>query len=148
MCASGPITISQMRVVAVHQEQKSSLDSLEAPVLERGHELVHWQAWGDPAPAMLEDAGAVIVLGGLANPDQTEERPWLGRERAELARLVAAGTPVLGICLGAQLLASALGAPVRRLPLPEIGWWPVETTTTAASDPVLAALPTRFQAFQ
>jgi GMP synthase (glutamine-hydrolysing) len=137
-----------MRVVAVHQEQKSSLDSLEAPVLERGHELVHWQAWRDPVPAELDGAGAVIVLGGLANPDQTEELPWLGRERAELARLVARATPVLAICLGAQLLASALGAPVRRLSLPEVGWWPVEATTTAASDPVLAALPARFQAFQ
>ena len=85
----GPITITPMRVVAVHQEQESSLDSLEAPVLERGHELVHWQAWRDPAPAELEGAGAVIVLGGLANPDQTDELPWLGRERDALARLVA-----------------------------------------------------------
>jgi GMP synthase (glutamine-hydrolysing) len=137
-----------MQVVAVHQEERSSLDSLEPPVHERGHELLHWQAWRDPPPAELASAGAVIVLGGLANPDQTHELPWLGREKDELARLVSAGTPVLGICLGAQLLASALGAPVRRLALPEVGWWPVETTTTAASDPVLAALPTRFRAFE
>jgi GMP synthase (glutamine-hydrolysing) len=99
-------------------------------------------------PPELASAGAVIVLGGLANPDQTDELPWLGRERDALASLVASGTPVLGICLGAQLLAASLGAPVRRLPLPEIGWWPIEVTTTAASDPVLAALPARFRAFE
>jgi GMP synthase (glutamine-hydrolysing) len=136
-----------MQVVAIHQEQSSSLDSLEAPIHERGHELVHWHAWREPAPD-LSQAGAVIALGGLANPDQTEELPWLGRERAALASLVAAGTPVLGICLGAQLLASSLGAPVRRLELPEIGWWPIAATATAASDPVLAGLPATFQAFE
>jgi GMP synthase (glutamine-hydrolysing) len=137
-----------MQVVAIHQEEKSSLDSLEGPVHERGHELVHWHAWRDAAPSELASAGAVIVLGGLANPDQTEELPWLGRERDALASLVASRTPVLGICLGAQLLAASLGAPVRRLPLPEIGWWPIEATATAASDPVLAALPARFRAFE
>ena len=137
-----------MRVVAVHQDPKSSLDSLEGPVGERGHELVHWQAWRDPAPVGIERADAVIVLGGLANPDQTDELPWLARELGTLAALVAADTPVLGICLGAQLLASALGAPVRRLPLPEIGWWQVTSAAAAANDPVLAALPPTFSAFE
>jgi GMP synthase (glutamine-hydrolysing) len=137
-----------MRVVAVHQDAESSLDSLEGPILERGHELVHWQAWRDPVPDAIEQAGAVIVLGGLANPDQTDELPWLARERSTLASLVAADTPVLGICLGAQMLASALGAPVYRLALPEIGWWPVTVAPTAANDPVLAALPSTFSAFE
>jgi GMP synthase (glutamine-hydrolysing) len=137
-----------MRVVAVHQEETSSLDSFEAPILARGHELEHWHAWRDPAPAGLERAGAAIVLGGLANPDQTGELPWLDREKATLASLVSSGTPVLGICLGAQMLASALGAPVGRLPLPEIGWWPIASNASAASDPVLGGLPAHFQAFE
>jgi GMP synthase-like glutamine amidotransferase len=137
-----------MLVVAVHQEPRSSLDSLELPIHERGHELAHWQAWRDPVPDELEDAGAVIVLGGQANPDQTAELPWLARERDALTELVAQGTPVLGICLGAQLLASAVGASVHRLPLPEIGWYPVSTTPVALLDPVLSALPERFRAFE
>ena len=141
-------TISPMLVLAVHQEDSSSLDSLEAPVRQRGHELVDWHAWRDPPPDLLTRAGAVIVLGGLANPDQTDELPWLARERDALASLVAMQTPVLGICLGAQLLASALGAPVWRLALPEIGWWPVAATGAAAADPVLASLPATFEAFQ
>jgi GMP synthase (glutamine-hydrolysing) len=137
-----------MRVVAMHQDAESSLDSLEGPVIERGHELVHWHAWRDPVPDALHDADAVIVLGGLANPDQTGELEWLAREHTTLASLAAAGTPILGICLGAQMLASALGAPVYRLPLPEIGWWPVTSTPAAVNDPVLGALPPAFSAFE
>jgi GMP synthase (glutamine-hydrolysing) len=137
-----------MRVVAVHQEPGSSLDSFEAPVRARGHELTAWHAWSEPAPHDLLDAGAVIVLGGMANPDQTGELPWLAHERDLLAELVAAGTPVLGLCLGAQLLASALGAAVRRLPRAEIGWYEITVAPAAADDPLLAALPGRFRAFE
>ena len=137
-----------MRVVAVHQEPGSSLDSFEQPVVARGHELRSWRAWSEAPPRDLASAGAVIVLGGVANPDQTGELPWLLREREVLAEVVAAGTPVLGLCLGSQLLATALGAPVRRLPRAEIGWYEVAATAGAAGDPLLAALPARFRAFE
>src|SRR5262249_35341633 len=63
-------------------------------------------------------------------------------------RLLGLGTPVLGVCLGAQLLARASHAAVMPAARPEIGWYPVELTDEAANDPVFSALPGRFHAVQ
>jgi GMP synthase-like glutamine amidotransferase len=62
--------------------------------------------------------------------------------------LLDARTPVLGVCLGAQLLAQAAGAEVGPAPEPEVGWLPVELTAEAPDDPLFASLPERFDAFQ
>jgi GMP synthase (glutamine-hydrolysing) len=65
-----------------------------------------------------------------------------------MQRLLDVRKPVLGICLGAQLLAKAAAAQVGPASEPEIGWFPVELTSDAAEDPVLGGLPSRFEAFQ
>ncbi|MEO8371697.1 MAG: gamma-glutamyl-gamma-aminobutyrate hydrolase family protein [Candidatus Solibacter sp.] len=80
----------------------------------------------------------LIVLGGpmSANDDLAYLRTEMDMLRAEVLR----GRPVLGICLGSQLLARALGAEVRRNPVKEIGWYPVECSPAADGDPLLAGL--------
>lgn len=95
---------------------------------------------GQPLPAHDEVAGAV-VMGGPMGVDEVELHPELGHEREWLAEAVRREMPVLGICLGAQLLARALGATVRRGEAPEIGFAPVEILD--AEDPVLGALAPR-----
>jgi GMP synthase (glutamine-hydrolysing) len=119
------------------------------PVRERGHELVEWRpVSGAPSPRPPEKYGAVLVFGGAMHADQEDRHPWLREEDALMRRLVEARTPVLGICLGAQLLAKAAGARVRPMTVPEIGWFPAELTTAGAGDPVLGRLPRTFDAFQ
>ena len=80
--------------------------------------------------------------------DQAGHHPWLRDENMFLQRLLDLHTPVLGICLGAQLLAKAAHAPVRPVEDAEIGWYDVELTDEAADDPLLGRLPERFEAFQ
>ena len=92
---------------------------------------------GQPLPPHDEVAGAV-VMGGPMNVDEVERFPALGAEREWLAEAVRRQLPVLGICLGAQLLARALGAEVRAGEGPEIGFAPVEVS--APDDPVLGGL--------
>jgi len=118
-------------------------------ISERGDTLEEWSlAWGTPPPRPLDDYGAVLVFGGAMHADQDEHHPWLREENFLLQRLLGLQLPVLGICLGAQLLARAAHAEVGPSSEPEIGWHPVELTEAAADDPVLGELPARFEAFQ
>jgi GMP synthase (glutamine-hydrolysing) len=118
-------------------------------VEERGHRLDEWSlAWGTPLPQPLDSYGAVLVFGGAMHADQDDRHPWLREEDLFLQRLLMLHMPVLGVCLGAQLLAKAALAPVYAMPEPEIGWHAAELTVDAADDPVLSRLPQRFDAFQ
>jgi GMP synthase (glutamine-hydrolysing) len=95
---------------------------------------------GQELPPPDEVAGAV-VMGGPMNVDEVERFPGLAAEREWLAAAVDGGVPVLGICLGAQLLARALGAEVRPGAAKEIGFAPVEVADP--KDPVLGGLAPR-----
>lgn len=76
----------------------------------------------------------LIVLGGPMNVDQADRFPHLATEAASIQEAVSRDIPVLGICLGAQLLAAALGANVRPNPVREIGWYRLHPTAAAQSD--------------
>ncbi len=85
-----------------------------------------------------EPAAGLIFLGGPMSAN--DDYGYLRQEIRLIERAVQAGTPVLGICLGAQLLARALGAPVYRNRVKEIGWFPVTWTPATRDDPLLAGL--------
>jgi len=99
---------------------------------------------GDPLPPPGE-LGGVVVLGGAMGVHDTDEFPWLEAERRWITATVTSGVPVLGVCLGAQLLAAALGAPVTTGPSPEIGVGQVELTAEGKADPVLGPEGDRVQ---
>jgi GMP synthase (glutamine-hydrolysing) len=93
-----------------------------------------------PLPAVFAEVAGLVVMGGPMSVH--DDLAWLAEERALLRRAVEAGLPVLGVCLGAQQLAAALGAPVLEGPAPEYGVGEVHLTTAAISDPVLGPAPT------
>ena len=90
----------------------------------------------DPA-----DYAAVIAMGGDMNVYQEEQYPWLAAETAALGRAARAGQAVLGVCLGGQLLAKALGAVVRLGAAPEIGVAEITLNDAGLADPLFAGLP-------
>jgi GMP synthase (glutamine-hydrolysing) len=118
-------------------------------IRKRGHGLEEWSlAWGTPPPRPLDAYGAVLVFGGAMHADQDNHHPWLREENLFLQRLLDLHIPVLGICLGAQLLAKAAHAPVTAAKEFEIGWFEVELTEAGGRDPLLGRLPHSFDAFQ
>jgi GMP synthase-like glutamine amidotransferase len=93
-----------------------------------------------PAPAAMTEVAGLIVMGGPMSVH--DDLSWLADERALLRAAVEAGRPVLGVCLGAQQLAAALGASVLQGPAPEWGVGEVHLTAEADRDPVFGPAPT------
>lgn len=97
---------------------------------------------------VLEGYEALIVLGGPMNSDQIDTYPNLITEVSIIREAVERGMSILGICLGAQLLAKALGGSVSRNETREIGWYDVEMTEAGLTDPVLSSFAQRQEVFQ
>ena len=134
-----------MKVVAVTHGPSVGPGVFEDAARGAGHELVEWSA---PDGGRPPEADAVLVFGGAMHPDEESRHGWLRPELRWLLAQLELGTPLLGVCLGSQLIARAAGATVYRATEPEIGWLPVERTEAGAADPVAGSLPERFDAFQ
>ncbi len=90
-----------------------------------------------PSP---EDYDALVIMGGSMGVYDEAQYPWLAAEKHHIASAINAGKPVLGICLGAQLIVASLGAKVAPHTHKEIGWFPVAVTDQAAGHPILSGL--------
>jgi GMP synthase-like glutamine amidotransferase len=120
----------------------------ERAVPERGDRLDRWVAAdGEAPPGTPSDWDAVMVFGGAMHPDQDGEHPWLAGEAGFIETALADGVPLLGVCLGAQLIARAAGASVGPSGSPEVGWFEV-ARDDGCDDTVVGGLPDRFRAFQ
>lgn len=114
---------------------------------ERGHQVSYtrFYAGGQPPEPFTYDL--LIVMGGPMGVHDVQTLPWLMTEKRALVGALRSEKAVLGICLGAQLLADVLGAPVTRNLFPEIGWHPVELGAEARRTWLSEAFPDRFTAF-
>jgi len=139
-----------MRVLAIVHQRDAGPGVFGDAIRSRGGvELDSWlRAEIDSPPADPAGYDAVLTFGGAMHVDHEERHPWLREEKELLAQLLDRGVPLLGVCLGAQLLAEAAGATPRRASEPEIGWHRVVLTAEGADDPLLGPLAPGFEAFQ
>jgi GMP synthase (glutamine-hydrolysing) len=134
--------LARMHVLSIrHVEREGSAaigDALRARAIE---ERVVRIDCGDPVPDGLGDARGLLVMGGPMGVYEADRFPHLRDEIRLIERAVADGVPVLGVCLGSQLIAAALGASVAPGKQLEVGWREVRLRDTAQTDPLWEGSP-------
>jgi GMP synthase (glutamine-hydrolysing) len=137
------------RLLVVQHEPDATPGLLAVAARAAGVELEVVEAPGQPVPVELGDAAGLVVLGGEMDADEIDAYPHLERTMALLRDAAGRGAPALGICLGAQLAAAALGG--RAHPGPageELGWTKLELTGAGRADPVLGVLGEPAEVFE
>ena len=114
---------------------------------EQQHSVSFTRVYESPVYPSPDELDFLIVMGGPMGAYDEEKYAWLASEKQFIRSVIAAGKKVLGICLGSQLVAEALGAKVYPHTQKEIGWWPVKKTTAGNSSPLMQALPNEFISF-
>jgi GMP synthase (glutamine-hydrolysing) len=137
-----------MRVAIVENTRITHHGQVGVALHEQAALIDLWKPWSDNALPKGADADALVVFGGEQSATDDHTHPYL----PELARLMQAYTqadkPVLGVCLGSQILARAYGAENQLGTAPEFGWVDVDLTEAGRADPVLSQVPRTFPIFQ
>lgn len=136
-----------MRIHSLQHVPFEDIGSLMQDITAKGHSLTttHWYK-GDRAPA-LDSVDVLIVMGGPMGIYDHDIYPWLAEEKALIAAAISAGKKIMGICLGAQLIACVLGANVTRNAHREIGWFPLQIAAEASNHPIAKLLAECHQVF-
>jgi GMP synthase-like glutamine amidotransferase len=118
-----------MRIHSLQHVLFEDIGSLHHDIRQRGFSLSTTHLYRGESPPELESFDVLVVMGGPMGVYDENIYPWLATEKKFIASAINTGKKVLGICLGAQLIACVLGAKVVRNPHREIGWFPLQVTT-------------------
>ena len=130
-----------MKHLRIHYLQHVSFEGLvniEEWAKVKGHELSVTKLYLDAAFPIPDSFDWLIIMGGPMSVYDEKEYKWLVAEKYFIKQAIAAGKTVIGICLGSQLLAEALGAKVYANDQKEIGWFPIEFTTDTSLHPLFS----------
>lgn len=136
-----------MQIHSIEHVAFEGLGSIKHWLQRHGHSLTVTRTYLDETFPPRQEVDLLLVMGGPMNIYEEDKFPWLAEEKKFLTRAINEGGRILGICLGAQLLADVLGARVYAGENKEIGWLPVEMTAAARSTAIFNAFPESIEAF-
>jgi GMP synthase-like glutamine amidotransferase len=136
-----------VRIISIHHVPFEGLGSLESLVGGENHTYTRLEAWKNPIYPKPETFDTLIIMGGPMSVGDTESLSWLPAEKAFIKKSIESGIIILGVCLGAQLIAEALGARVEKGPKKEIGWFEITKHPRADESIVAGLFPKKFDAF-
>ncbi len=113
---------------------------------QKGHSEFYSKLYENYSLPSTKDFDLLVIMGGPMGVHDQDKHPWLKKEKAFIQEAINAGKPCLGICLGAQLLANALGAKVHKNLYKEIGFFPVSLTPLGWNSPIFGRMPATFEA--
>jgi GMP synthase (glutamine-hydrolysing) len=137
-----------VRLLSIQHPKADAAGTFAVAAREAGVVYDQWcPGVGQPAPDDPAGYDGIVVLGGEQNVVDAPRLRYLQDEIALIGDALERRQPLLGVCLGAQLLVAAAGGEVVRVSDPEIGWYEVEALPEAAADPLFGALPERFSSY-
>jgi GMP synthase-like glutamine amidotransferase len=139
--------LRSMRVHCVQHVPFEGLGSMDGWLQARRYSITYSRMFAWDTLLEMDAFDLLIVMGGPMSVNDEQRFSWLGYEKRFIAQAINHDKYVLGICLGAQLIASALDATVRKNPQPEIGWFPVDTVPHQHGHLPGKDLPQSFDAF-
>lgn len=136
-----------MKIHYLQHLKIENLGSIENWAQKNNHSVSVTRLYKNESFPKQADFDWLIIMGGPMSVNDETDYPWLNREKKFIKESISVGKIVIGICLGAQLIASALGAKVYKNDLKEIGWFPVNLTPSAKMSAVFNHLPDTINAF-
>jgi GMP synthase (glutamine-hydrolysing) len=148
MNANTGVPSAHRKALVIQHDASENLGTIEDALNAAGVAFEYVRTFeGQPVPIEACGASALIMMGGPMGVHEADRFPFLLREMKLIEAFLKAGKPILGVCLGSQLLAAALGMPCRKGPKKEIGWFPVQLSLASTQDALWHGQPSRFVAF-
>lgn len=137
-----------MAILILQHDPKDPPARLGQVLRDNGHQLRIVELFaGESVPPDLDDVDGLITLGGPMNVDEEDQYPWMAKELELIRRAQEAELPIVGICLGCQLIAKAFGGEVAKMPEPEIGFAEVQLAFPGTMDVIYFGVPWKTQQF-
>ena len=136
-----------MKVHYLQHVPFEGLGSIECELKKKGHKITSTKLYNEKITTSIKDVDWLIIMGGPMGIHDEKTYPWLLEEKLFIKKAISAGKIVLGICLGAQLIADVLGAKVYKNKYREIGWFPLNITPKIDNTILSKVFPKQFDTF-